>query len=64
MALSGTGADGLHANKVVRFSLVESKRMGENARNGSKCSAKMGLFIAKWSFFFQNNYDTFLALEM
>lgn len=28
------------------------------------CSAKMGLYFAKWIFFFQNNYDTFLALEI
>lgn len=34
MALSGTEADGLYTNKVARFSLIESKRMGENARNG------------------------------
>lgn len=34
MALSGTEADGLYTNKVARFSLIESKRMGQNARNG------------------------------
>ena len=63
MALSGTGADGLYTKKVARFSLVESKRKGENARNGCKCSAEMGVYVAQWTFFFQNNYDAFLVLD-